>query len=295
MPQHLNAIQFPHPGPEHKAGEHVDGVFPWNVGHHCRKFLETTGDYLTDRGRGSGALRFWGEWEAPSDVNLLEQPTPLHPRYLHRARWQDGVTGRRQNTDPLVLDGFRYSNCRQHKYKDMPSPTKMQDLDAGSVVLFGSKLHGAWVLDTVFVVASRDEYGRDEVDELVADDPLLAYAALQPLYSNPERHLRFALYRGATVEDPVDGRFSFVPALPAEAGSFARPALVHPSLNVNLTQNTRLLASGTDVHDIWETARRQVLDAGLVLATRLDGPRPPSARAGRRRTTATIGDGSRAC
>ncbi len=65
-----------------------------------------------------------------------------------RPFWQvpkDG--GWRQNTDPLVFgDHFLYSNCRQRQNG------KMRDLAHGSLVLFGSKLGGQFVLDTLFVV-----------------------------------------------------------------------------------------------------------------------------------------------
>lgn len=272
----LAAVQFPHPGKEHNAKPYVGGVFPWNVGEHCRKFLEAPGRWSTADATGEGMLRFWGEWEAPSDVvEELSPATPGHPRFVHHPRIDTGNGGHRQNTDPLVLDGFRYSNCRQHQFKDQPSPTKMAELEVGSVILFGSMQNG-WVLDTMFVVGSRETYGRGDVEELSQQDPMLGFAAVQPLYSNPDRHLEFVLYRGATIDAPVGGRYSFVPAVPAERGSFARPHINHPTLNYNLSMATRLLAdTAGDVHELWSSIREQVLDAGLVLATSLEGPPLP--------------------
>lgn len=272
----LAAVQFPHPGKEHKAKPYVGSVFPWNVGEHCRKFLEAPGRWATADATGEGMLRFWGEWEAPSDVvEELSPAGPGHPRFVHRPRVEAERSGRRQNTDPLVLDGFRYSNCRQHQSKDQPSPTKMAELDVGSVILFGSMQNG-WVLDTVFVVGSRETYGRGDIEALTQQDPMLGYAAVQPLYSNPDRHLEFVLYRGATIDSPVESRYSFVPAVPAERGSFARPHITHPTLNYNLSMATRLLASTAhDVHELWSSMRDQVLAADLVLATSLAGPPLP--------------------
>lgn len=300
----LSAVQFPHPGTEHNATPYLGGVFPWNVGNHRRKFLETTGSWVGADGTGTGELRFWGEWEPPSDVvGKLDADGEGLPRFLHRARW-DAAEGKRQNTDPLVLGGFCYSNCRQHRLKGKDSPTRMQRLDVGSVVLFGSRRYGGWVLDTVFVVGSREVYGREDVERLAAQDPVLGYAAVQPLYSTVERQLDFVLYRGATVQAPVDGRYSFVPAAPAPE-VFARPHISHPTMNANLAMATRLLSNDRNqVHDVWSSVRDQVLGAGLVLGTSLDAPAPAeavdrtaaaAARAASVGNGARIGDPARAC
>ncbi len=269
----LSAVQFPHPGSEHKPGPGDSGRMGWNAGQHKRKFLEAPGRWITDDSDGSGLLRFWGEWEPPSDWEQLPEPQDKRlPRYLHRPVIADAPSGRHQNTDPLVVDGFWYSNCRQQQFKHLPSPTKMTRLDIGSVVLFGSKLNGEWVLDTVFVVADREGLRPVDVEDLAADRPVLGYAVARPLYSGDRERRDFVLYRGATADAPVDDRFSFVPAVPAEQGSFARPALHLEALNPNLAMATRVVAEGGEVHSVWEHARRRVLDAGLVLGTFMDGP-----------------------
>lgn len=81
----------------------------------------------------------------------------------------------------------------------------MQRMQPGSIVLFGSKVDHSFVLDTVFVVAARTEYGREDVDALPVPKHVKDMA-LRPLYANPERDLRFVLCSGATVDEPVDGR-----------------------------------------------------------------------------------------
>jgi hypothetical protein len=57
-----------------------------------------------------------------------------------------------QNTDPMVFgDAFYYSNCRQHNWRkppNHPKPSEMQNLDLGSLILFGSMVGGEFVLDT---------------------------------------------------------------------------------------------------------------------------------------------------
>ncbi len=275
MTLHLRAMQFPHPGPEHRPGVDLRGRMGWNVGDHRRKFLQAPGTWVTDAAGGAGPLRFWGEWEPPSDWEQLPRPQDRRlPRFIHHAVAPGPASGWRQNTDPLVLDGFWYSNCRQHGSKDAPAPTKMTVLDVGSVILFGSKVAGEWVLDTVFVVGERDVLRPGDVQPLANQHTLLVDAALGPLYSNDAERRDFVLYRGATIDAPVHGRYSFVPAVPAERGAFARPALRLPTMNYHLTQETRTLAEGRDaVHEIWQAARQQVLDAGLVLATSLHGAR----------------------
>jgi len=158
-------LQFPHPGAEHRpTADEMD----WNRGEHRRKFLLSPGSVLEDDGavHRHEDLCLWGEWEAPSLV-VHRWPTRGRlaglPRVLHRPRLAPlPSTGIVQNSDPLVFgNAFRYSNCRQStRYTHRPQ--KQQCLDLGSVVLFGSKQGGAFVLDTCLVVRSRLSYTLDD-------------------------------------------------------------------------------------------------------------------------------------
>ncbi len=96
----------------------------------------------------------------------------------------------------------------------------------------------------MFVVADRREYGREDVEDLPVPEHVKDMA-LRPLYGDPERDLRFVLYRGATVDDPVDGRWSFVPALPVQQASdrFTRPRAVLPDGILKETLGTGLRPS----------------------------------------------------
>lgn len=270
-------VQFPHPGTEHKAGAYEEGVFPWNAGDHARKFLESSGRWRSEDGSsGSGRLRFWGEYEPPSAVRPLGPEQGLLPRWVHTPLYPPAGDGHRQNTDPLVLGGFWYSNCKQHRVRAHPSPTVMQRLEPGSIVLFGSKRDHAFVLDTVFVVADREEYGRADVESLDVPEHVKDMA-LRPLYSNPGRALHFSLYRGATVDQPVDGRWSFVPALPVQqpGDRFARPRVDLPDGIIKHTHGMglRSVALTPEVlQDCWERLLDLVHGAGLVAATHLDVP-----------------------
>lgn len=260
---------------------------PWNRGEHRRKFMVTSGSYRDDGTTVSdGQVTFWGEWEGPSLVTRSWRRQPPLPSFLHEPYFEKPTfAGPRQNTDPWVFGkAFRYSNCRQ-RTNHGHSVTRMQGLTAGSLVFFGSKVLGRFVIDTVFVVGQRvrqytvgpcpeepDEAFRVSTLESLCsgDDPTLCG-------SGPENPARtFTLFQGATPQDPIDGMFSFVPALPhdPDGSRFARPRIDLPGI-IN-PENGRAFgitfASLDEVRDAWDSAVRQVLDQDLVLATRLELP-----------------------
>lgn len=285
-------IQFPHPGSEHNAAAFDGSVFPWNAGDHARKFLEAPGRWLSEVGSpGTGPVRFWGEYEPHSAVRTIGPREGLLPRWVHEPLYPPSSQGHRQNTDPLVLGGFWYSNCKQHRVRAHPSPTVMQRLQPGSLILFGSKKDHAFVLDTVFVVGDRTEYGRDDVESLPVPEHVKDMA-LRPLYSNPGRALHYSLYEGATIDGPVESRWSFVPALPVQQPSdrFARPRVVLPDGIIKDTHGMGLRSvplSHAQLHDCWERLLAAVFEAGLVPATHLEVP----ARADQAPSAATVGSG----
>jgi hypothetical protein len=278
----LGLIQFPHPGSEHNAARFENGVFPWNAGDHHRKFLEANGRWREEDGSvGAGDLRFWGEYEPPSSVRRIGPRSGSLPQWVHEPLYPPAADGPRQNTDPLVLGGFHYSNCKQHRRRDHHSPSVMQRLERGSVVLFGSKLDNVFVLDTVFVVARRQEYGREDVGDLAVPEHVKDMA-LRPLYSDPERELRFVLYEGATVDQPVDGLWSFVPALPVVQPSdrLARPRVVLDEgiLNEALPMGLRKVAMpSSQLESVWIRVLETTYASDLVAATHVDVPRTDEA------------------
>jgi hypothetical protein len=77
-------------------------------------------------------------------------PRWLHTPYYVRPEdyWPDG--------DPFVLgDRFLYTRCKQFKGD---RPTFLRDLATASLILFGSRVGGEFVLDTVLVVADGTLY-----------------------------------------------------------------------------------------------------------------------------------------
>lgn len=275
-------IQFLHPGGEH--GPDGPGFKDWNFGDHKRKFLASEGTYLSSlRSKPrKGDVCFWGEWEPQSEVEPIDSPVPGGPRWLHRPYYVspskievDGAV--RQNTDPFVFGGpFHYSICRQWR-NSTQRPTKLRDLPAGSVILFGSHKDGEFVLDTVFVT---DEGVLHDFETwpraLRGVDATYKNVTLKPGYGwgpGPT----FRLYTGATYTEPVDGMFSFVPCLPgAGAGAgFARPALRLPGhIKSGMTMGFKMSRglSQQKLAQLWKNVVEQTLDQDLALGVEFDMP-----------------------
>jgi hypothetical protein len=268
-------VQFPHPGGEHNPR---DDTMRWNVKAHRRKFLVAPGRYVDSEGHvGEDELVFWGEWEPPSRVERRWPASGAMPRCLHRPYWTEAATrGFRQNTDPWVFgDRMIYSNCRQitgpHRH-----PTSMQQLTRGSVICFGSTIHGEFCVDTVFVVASTEPWIPAKTADLEVDDAFKTCTGSSITTAARSARLSLMLYRGATFDDPVEGMFSFVPARHATDVPFLRPPIrlpgfINPSNRRSTWGSKRLLPTET-LRDRWEDVRRQVLTAELLLAVRLQTP-----------------------
>jgi hypothetical protein len=281
-------IQFSHPGREHEPER--GGVKTWNKNSrsHKRKFLQFVGEWIEpDARRRTGGMRGWGEWEPESDlIRELHQPggDPQYPRYLWLPYYitKDDYLGL-HNTDPFIFgERFLYSNCGQ---ASKPGLTHLGD---GSVIAFGSgkKIKGErrWMLDTVLVVKDSVEYRSPEIlkvlDEWAPDAFLLETGGL---LTDSGR-----LYRGATPDDPVDGMFSFFPAIPAGGDSgFPRPLIDLPSKYFNPLswQSPKGLwhdRTAEELRGLWDSLVSQVRAKGLVIGTHASLPE-------RRARTAAVG------
>lgn len=269
-------VQFPHPGGEHNPRTED---MPWNTGDHRRKFLVTYGRYLDGDRMREGELVFWGEWEPPSRVERCWRASGQLPQALHRPYWvQRNTSCFRQNTDPWVFgDRMIYSNCKQ--LTPRLRPNSMQHLIRGSVICFGSTVDRKFCVDTVFVVASAEPWVPAEAAHLDAHDAFKTCTAGSIVTKKGDAHLPLTLFRGATVDDRVEGMFSFVPARPADGDGprFARPQIDLPELinpsNQQSTWGSRRPLTMHRVRQAWEEVRRQVVDAGCVLAVQLETPR----------------------
>jgi hypothetical protein len=277
-------VQFPHPGEEHKPPA---GDMPWNVAGHRRKYLLAPGRCLDAEDRlGDADLVFWGEWEPPSRVERRWARCGRLPRALHRPYWvRPAAGGSRQNTDPWVWgERMLYSNCKQISGPER-RPTSMQLLAPGSVVCFGSTLDGEFCLDSVIVIAGGEPWVPADVAGLGVDEAFVVCTVGAITASRTDAQTRLTLYRGATLDDPVEGMYSFVPAMRADARDprFARPAvrvpgMVNPASRQSAWGSRRPLPVAV-VRDGWEAVRHQVLAAGLVLAVWLETPPEGAAEA----------------
>lgn len=263
-------VQFMHPGSEHQP---TSAVMAWNRRSHARKFMVADGQYLADGAVHDGALTFWGEWEPQSRVIETFPAAGNGPGWLHEPFWERPRHRQLlQNTDPLVFgETFLYTNCLQWN-------SKLRRLAPGSIVLFGSKLSGRFVLDTVFVVGDRGEpYTRGSALAVQAPDWVRA-VLFEPLAASAgPPHEPFRRYSGRMHADGSDGPFSFVPCRPYRLGqvTFERPTIeldggwIDPSFGRGARAKS---ATHRDLLSIWERVVAQVTTAGLSLGVSLEAP-----------------------
>jgi hypothetical protein len=93
-----------------------------------------------------------------------------------------------------------------------------------------------------------------------------------------DAHVSLTLYRAATLDRPVSGMFSFVPARRADdpAPRFPRPAigipgLINPANRQSTWGSKRPLDIGA-VRTAWCAVKEQVVEAGLLVAVSLEAP-----------------------
>jgi len=215
----LTFVQFIHNGKEpitiKSTGE------SWNKGNHCRKFIRSRGLRLDENGRKiDGCVVFWGEWEPESKiVRKIEKPIKKGPNCIYEPYYlRPHSYGDLQNTDPFVFgDHFRYSWCQQ------PSHRSLRSLEQGCMILFGSPTKEGFALDTVFVVLDYVGYAMndyeallrqvDETYRVVTTNPILKgkTSACHKTCTSRANSKVYKSYRGATIDDSVNGMFSFFP------------------------------------------------------------------------------------
>lgn len=270
-------VQFPHPG-----GEHVpkSDLMAWNVNPHKRKFMVAPGEYRDSSGTAhDGDIVFWGEWEGPSRVVHRWERKPTFPTVLHEPFMSEPPNeGFRQNTDPWVFgECFHYSNCKQLTNAGR-TITSMQRLTPGSLILFGSSVDDAFVLDTALVVGRvQGLYTVRDHDHLeISEEFRVATIESMASPQDAQIDLQLTLYDGATPNRSFEDMFSFVPCLPHEGGSsrFQRPTIELPGIinpkNRQSTRGSTAPRSLEEARRAWESVKQQVFDQDLVLATRLE-------------------------
>jgi hypothetical protein len=285
-------VQFHHPGSEHEPD--LPGERSWNTDAHRRKFLRLEGAYVASPGQEPvrGTVAAWGEWEPPSlvaktlDKQAVDDPATLFLPVIDPFRKNDPPL---QNTDPFIYGGtFLYGNCKQNR--DEGGATEMQQLDLGSVILFGSNRGGdRFVLDTVFVVSGSVPYDANNFETALAGHvpPQYLDITIRPISydasaRSPGQTHSYRLYFGATPDRPVNGMFSFFPCMPWSDGDthgFSRPGIRLPGIVLDTLSTWQRMNRQTDperVRELWAEVVKQVTDQGLKLCVHADLPAPRS-------------------
>lgn len=279
MADELCFVQFPHPGREHRP--HRNAWMDWNVQEHGRKFMRLAGKWRTSADLNAveheGEMVLWGEWEAPSQV--VQTYKPLDRRWPHCLQipfWQvppdDGFL---QNTDPYVFgDRFLYSNCRQNIGR---RPRRTQRLAVGSLIVFGSRLAGEFVIDTVLVIADSQPMSAAAIKDLKGVDDVFKAVVCDVLYRADRLEMHNRLYAGATPADPTGRMFSFFPCRPAEEAKrgFPRPPIhLDGLINQDSWQNYKVteFPSLQEVEELWFRLVGEILGQGLCLGVHAATP-----------------------
>ncbi|MEO0180190.1 MAG: hypothetical protein ABIM74_02700 [candidate division WOR-3 bacterium] len=266
-------VQFLHPGPEYEGKD-------WHPADksHGRRFIFTKGRVKNSRGQWEWLpVTAWVEWEAnaklyPNRTVGTAMPKNIHLPYLPNK----GIPGpkERHSTDPCVFgDRFLYTVCRQINRKG--NPTKMQSLEEGSVILFGSRIKYPdgyhFVLDTLFVV-SEDRVHHSRESQLKPPEVPDWYfkLTLEQVYALPHR---YTLLKGYTPEEQPEF-FSWIPCKVCNDSApvpFERPKIKLRGIRPKMTQGFSLRIA-MEPKEAWDEVVRQVKEQGCELCAGLEVP-----------------------
>lgn len=271
-------IQFPHPGGEHNPpADHM----PWNVAGHRRKFLIAPGECLDGDDR---VLR--------GRAGVLGRVGATLPRGTAVARRRPPAS----SSPPPLLDGARDQRVpAEHRPMGVGRPNDLQQLQADHRAGASAHVHAAvdaridhllrfhhrWrVLCRHRLRRRLDRALPAEAAELAVDEAFKACTGGAITAGGRDAHVSLTLYRGATVENPVEGMFSFVPARRADEDDprFTRPPIrlpgfINPASRQSTRGSKRPLPMDT-LRDTWNALHHQVVAADLLLRS---GFRLPSA------------------
>lgn len=273
-------VQFTHPGQEHSPDKKFANYKSWNTGPHKRKFMLSNGEFVDNGKLSQGKLMFWGEWEPPSYVNLLEkQSDKFYPKWIHTPLLPTIIpkNERLQNTDPFVFgESFKYLVCKQFKGKTRQT-TQMAKLERGSVILFGStsgnnRKESFFQLDTVFVVSNFVEYDISDANALTSMGNYREIVFKMAFPSPADFSLTLRLYIGATYNNPCNGMYSFVPARVWNNNKSGFPRIKLKGMdyltnNLNSTPKITNL-SINKIGEFWNLIRKVTEEQGCVEGVR---------------------------
>ena len=175
----------------------------------------------------------WGEWEPPSQV-VRRWPArrPVCPGRLHRPYWIEPAR-RRTTSEHRSLDLGRPDDLQQLQADRRPAARcapRCRTCRTGSVICFGSTIDGQFCVDTLLVIAAANRGCRPKRHACSVNAAFKTCTGGSITASRTDAHADLTLYRGATLDRPVHGMYSFVPAHPADDGDLAvRPPADPPS------------------------------------------------------------------
>ncbi|WP_019227214.1 hypothetical protein [Sedimentibacter sp. B4] len=304
---------------------------PWNDGDHHRKFIKAKGKYISklDEDTYSGDIVFWGEWEPATSFNVIQNKNlksakseveeirnSNKPHYLHTVEYLKKESGEYlQNTDPYVFgDNFFYTNCKQYR-------KVMKNLNKGDIVLFGTtgrvtNENKYMELDTVFVVDEKVTVIniKDNPDFSTFSDKkyeCFKNVVLKKIFERKNKRTgnfyvqndekTFIIYKGATIDNPINGMYSFFPCKKYENDltncSFGKVLITNEQYGEYLYVSLQNINTPTDkmkdktpflqcyknftgindnevaIKDFWLTVVQTVFDQGCYLGVYADEPK----------------------
>lgn len=285
-------IQFLHTALEASPLNDSDNFIPWNNNDsHRRKFILSNGKYINENNLAEVSdLVFWGEWEAQSLIEKINNTNQSPPNYLNKPFLNPSTPNRTHNTDPYVFgNNFRYIICKQGFFHNV-----LTNLEANSIILFGSSINGQFCLDTVFVVSDdKSNYTINNIEKLFPVNKRGQYyhASVNPIYDefdynknaldedfcriNDDREYTF--YKAVNFDDRnnYNNIYSFVPCRLYNQPNYAfrQPIINLDFINGNQTQGIK--SKDCSVEEIvfyWNEIVKQIENKNLKRAVYFKNP-----------------------
>ncbi len=278
-------VQFLHTGVEAKPSQINNRVIPWNNHKdHRRKFILSKGKYVNEGNAEDADLTFWGEWEAQSNIERLNNTGKYLPTFLNRPFLDPRVPNRTHNTDPYVFgERFKYIICKQRFFHNL-----LTSLEPKSIILFGSCINKNFCLDTVFVVSNiQNNYNLNSIESLFPRNKRgqYYYASVNPIYDDTNYNQNiveedscrisdqndYTYYEAVNYSDKdnYDGIFSFVPCKLYHRQNPKDYTFKQPVLNLDFIKNKQTQGvnskdcTDSEIEGYWKDIVSQVEKKGL--------------------------------
>ncbi|MCB0538081.1 MAG: hypothetical protein KDE33_11220 [Bacteroidetes bacterium] len=279
-------VQLNHPAVEKEfsnegycnVGQQIIREWNDNPNQHYRKFIRNRGIYIEniiDSNPKDNDLIFWGEWEGYSKFHPLKRTNPngIHEPF-------HSIIGRAcQNTDPYVFgDFFKYAICFQTGV--------MRNLDPGSLILFGTTTKVGFLLDTVFIVKSKENAENVFLNSAANYTQVYREETIEQLgetYLGPNYSRINSIYQSYTwwdnqkKEDKEIDCFSYVPCRIDDMNydkviipipPMAKQRVGHPYKHLN-----PLNKEWTSPKKVWDYITNEVIKQGFYLGIRMEEPK----------------------